>query len=473
MLLRDLLRDYRGLYNQTKDADFKESDHPRGQPDNPGQFVAGGGSSSKSEGESSKSEKSESKEIDISSYPQEAKEIDHEQRMAQAEYSDVTARMSSNLKSASQSNSKNTQKEVSGKIDNKNVLTIRENIKNEANTYSRYLATDTALHLRDFSDNCQMALTKGIEDGSLKDIDASYLNQLGIDSVKKMIHQEVESNRQAFTDHGIRHIMGDIERAQSIATIMKPDITGKELLLLSFIGVNHDIGYTTPLIREGGLRSVMITKDHPAFSEKIAKEQEDQWDKGKIFTKEEYDAAMYIIKTHDTTEMSAKDPLGSAFRISDNLSLFSSEKLPGAFRYVESGDLELIKMGVAARDKDQKKFDDAKEELSKKIDGADLNTNLKRDLKAAIGEMGFLTPKFTMGVLAGEVSTIEKSGDRVEISIKYDPYDAFLQKFFDMGQKQTRKFLEDYGITDFTKTSYDVGDLLKLDVIGYRGKQSP
>jgi hypothetical protein len=39
-----------------------------------------------------------------------------------------------------------------------------------------------------------------------------------------------------------------------------------------------------------------------------------------------------------------------------------------------------------------------------------------------------------------------------------------------MGQQQTKKFLGDYGIADFSKTSYDVGKLLKLNILGYKKK---
>ena len=47
MLLSEFLKDQKNSqYMKTRDAGFVEADHPRGQPDNPGQFVAGGGSTS-------------------------------------------------------------------------------------------------------------------------------------------------------------------------------------------------------------------------------------------------------------------------------------------------------------------------------------------------------------------------------------------------------------------------------------------
>ena len=64
MLLSDFLKGIKGSkYLQTKDAGFVESDHPRGQPDNPGQFTAGSGGSSNApdKEESGKKQASEEK----------------------------------------------------------------------------------------------------------------------------------------------------------------------------------------------------------------------------------------------------------------------------------------------------------------------------------------------------------------------------------------------------------------------------
>jgi hypothetical protein len=64
MLLYDFLKGLPGSrYLKTRDAGFKEEEHPRGQPNNPGQFVEGGGSSSSGSEESeSKKEESQSQE---------------------------------------------------------------------------------------------------------------------------------------------------------------------------------------------------------------------------------------------------------------------------------------------------------------------------------------------------------------------------------------------------------------------------
>lgn len=400
---------------------------------------------------------------DISDYPKDVKDITDEMKDRQADYSDISRQMNENIKSIREGTA--DIETLSGKIDRNGVSTIRENAERELNTYSNYLAADTALRVRDFIDIYKRNIKKGIDDGSLKDVDAEMLNKLSIDCIHKIIHQEVESNRQQFTDHGIRHIVGDIKRAESIAKIMSPNITGREMLLLNFVAINHDIGYTTPLIREGGERGVKISSDHPKFSKKITGQQEDLWNKGKIFSKEEYDKALDIIGSHDNTKLDKKDVLGTSMRLADNLSLFNSEKLPSAFKYVRDGDKILIDMGIASKNNDNKLFDKLKKDLHNKIDSSKLNENLKRDLKAATNEITYLTPKFTLGVLAGNISDIKKVDNKIEINVKYDKYDEVLQKIFDMGQNQTKKLLKDYGITEYNKTSYDLGNFIKLNII--------
>lgn len=409
-------------------------------------------------------------EIDVTKYPEKAEEITPEMRESQAEYGDIIARASKNINEIRTGTAKITQ--VSGKLTGNKATTIKTNAENELNTYTNYLATDTALRVRDFIDNYKRSLERGMSDGSLKDVDAGMLNSLSIDCIQKIMHQEVESNRQQFTDHGVRHIVGDMKRSQAIAKILNPKITGREALLLNFIVVNHDIGYTTPLIREGGVRGVGVSKDHPKFSQKITGQQEHLWDQGKIFSKKEFDQALEIIGTHDDTKLDKADVLGTSMRLADNLSLFSNEKLPSAFKYVKGGDKILIDMGIASKNNDTQSFDKLKADLHKKIETSRLNENLKRDLKSATNEISYLTPKYTMGVLAGGIDQIKGVEGKVNITVKYDRYDKFLQKIFDMGQRQTKKLLEDYGIKDFNKPSYELGDFVRLNIVGAKTTDS-
>lgn len=402
--------------------------------------------------------------IDVSDYPKDAKDITPEMGMAQAEYGDIKAQMSKDLSGIKTGNKDKIG--VSGELNSDTSKSIVKNMKAELSQYSGYLAGDAANRARDYVDSFQESVNKGIKDGSLKGVKAEDLNALAQDNIKKMMYQEVESNRQAFTDHGVRHIAGNIIRQKEIMNAMKQDTTGKEELMTDFVMINHDVGYTVPLIREGGKRGVDMTKQHPAYSEKIMQQQKSQWNEDKIFTEKEYNKAAKLIRTHDSTEIDTKDWVTNSVRLSDNLSLFDSEKLPSMFRYVPDGAKHLVSLGEAVKSGDDNTFNTAKTALYKQIDSSNLSSALKRDLKSATGEISKVTPKFTLGVLAGNIDRIENKGGKLNINVKYNEYDSFLQQHFDMGQKQTKKLLEDYGHTDFTKMEYDIGDSVHLNISG-------
>jgi len=235
-------------------------------------------------------------------------------------------------------------------------------------------------------------------------------------------------------------------------------VTPKDRLLAIFVMINHDVGYTVPLIRGGGLMAIKAAKEHPAYSRKIAEEQKDLWDVDKIFNEAEYNRGLDIIETHDAVDMDARDPVALTTRIADNLSLFQKEKLPSMFEYVDGSERLLVAMGLTAKKDDKERFEKYRSQLYDRIDKAKFSPALKRDLKAATKEISFMTPKFTVGVLAGEISKIGNSDTSlIQVTIKHNKFDETLQKLFDMGQKQVQKFLGDYGETDFSKTEYHLG----------------
>jgi len=411
----------------------------------------------------------------IGSFPEDFKDITDAQKAAQANYKDIKSQMSKDLNEI-QSKEPNTRK-VEGLVTTKNMTVIASNMRGELSTYTAYLAGDTTDLMHNYISLTENTVKNNIDE--FKDIKANDLDSLCKDNVKKLVYQEIESNRQAFTDHGIRHITKNIDTQDKILNALSDQgipVTGKDRLLANFIMVNHDVGYTTPLIREGGLRGILASKDHPAYSMAIASEQAGLWNKGKVFSQKEYTRALQIIKTHDSTILDLSDTLALSTRISDNLALFQAEKLPSMFQYVAGGRSSISNMALAAKNKDTISFEKHKAILYKKINkSTNLNGNLRRDLKAATSKLSFMTPKFTVGVLAGNISSIgvgKKSF--ISVRVKYNKYDSFLQKHFDMGQKQTKKFLSDYGENDLSKISYYLGgdknkSILSLHIDGYGG----
>jgi hypothetical protein len=405
--------------------------------------------------------------IDISNYPKNAKDVSHDALMKTAKASDVYSKMDEDLSGIT--GRVIPRVAVSGKCDSENASKIISNAKYEARLYAKYLAGDTATLLRDHID----VLDSIIKDPAFKDVDAASMNDLVVDSVQKLVYQEIESNKQQFTDHGIRHIVGNIVRQDAIATALNggEPVDARQKLMSVVTMVNHDIGYTTPLIREGGLRGIQLSGAHEEMSASILSEQKDLWDAGKIFTENEFKDMVEVTATHSATTIDKDDIFGTSVRLSDNLSLFETDKLPGMFEYVEGGPELLMDLGEAARLKDSDTFDVKRTQLYHAIDNSDrISDNLKRDLKASVKELNLMTPKFTMGSLAGEIEHIgcdgncDKRNPKVLIDIKYNDFDRELQSMFDMGQKQTKKLLGDYGITDFSKDEYDLGGVVTLRI---------
>lgn len=398
---------------------------------------------------------------DISGYSKNARDITTEQALAQANVSDIYTNMEADL---GKIGSRYTRLEgISGNMNKENGRKIIKNAKAITRLYSGYMSGAPTNMLRDHLDR----LDDILQSDEFSDVSAKDMNSFVIDNVQKLVYQEIESNRQQFTDHGIRHIVSDIDRQEQILSALGED-DPRTLLMATAIMVNHDVGYTTPLIREGDARGIQLSGQHPEMGAKVFEEQRDIWDRGRIFSEEEYDHMKEAIRTHDSPEIDRDDMLITSTRLADNLSIFSNEKLPSSFKYVHNGPEILKQMGDAAKDNDEKLFNTLRDNLWSEIDQDEtINKDLARDLKSATRKMTMLTPKFTLGVLAGEVDDIsyDQEEDRLEVAIRYNDFDSFLQRHFDMGQKQAKKLLEAYGETDFTKKEYNLGGFVRLRVI--------
>lgn len=186
-----------------------------------------------------------------------SKTKDHPHFEGTISYQEIKSQMDKNLKEIRTESPRI--KEVSGSMDTDNAKSIATNMRNELTVYTKYLAGDTVDLMHKF-----VSLTETTIE-SLKGIDAKYLSDMCVDSIKKLVHQEIESNRQQFTDHGVRHIVKNIlnqkemlDSLQSSGIVVSP----KDRLLAIFVMINHDVGYTTPAIRRGGIEGVKVAKNH-------------------------------------------------------------------------------------------------------------------------------------------------------------------------------------------------------------------
>lgn len=388
--------------------------------------------------------------------------VTKEMALKTAHSSDIYAKIDMDLGEISSKEPK--MKSVKGVLDSGNIKNIKFNAESESKRYENYLAPDTMKLLNSYIGD----IVSSISDDSFKNSNAEDIDSLVRDSIKKLVYQEVEASKKSFSDHGIRHIVGNINRQSKIMDALG-DTNPKEKLMAKFIMINHDIGYTTPLIRNTDTNfSVSMTKYHPDMSAKILEEQRNIWNNGKIFTTKEYDKIINIVRTHDSVEIDNKDILATSARLSDNLALFAKDKLPSLFKYVDDSKKILIEMGKVAKEKDEQSFNDLKEILFDNIDNAsNMHPILKRDLKSAVNTTDFFTPKFSLGTLSGEISDISKNGDKLSVTIDYNEFDKEMQKLFDMGQQQTKKFLDNYGIKSYNKNIYNIGDFLTIKINKY------
>ena len=383
-----------------------------------------------------------------------------EERLGQATWHDIELQIDDEVNQITTSDP--DFKDVYGTLQRENIKLILGNMRSAISSCSTYLAGDTVDLMHKFVSQTDKILRDIGESGNpIPEETTKVINKMCIDAIRKLIYQEIESNRQQFTDHGIRHVVKNIltqtEMLKSLESAGETT-SARERLLAWFIMVNHDVGYSVPLIRNGGMTAIKASKEHPAYSQRIAEQQRELWDVGKVFTEEEYNRAMGIIATHASTSLDISDPIAFTTRIADNLSLFQKEKLPSMFKYIEGSSMLLLAMALAWKKDDYATFDKYKNELSDRIEKSRFSLALQRDLKAAIGEINWLTPKIAIGTLAGEVSNIGTSDKGLlSITIKHNKFDETLQKLFDMGQQRVKSLLDDYGIKDYNQNEYYFG----------------
>jgi len=425
--------------------------------------------------------------IDMSGYSDDFTQLSLEQKMGQVSMDDINSQMRRDLEEAGEG-AEVKLTPVSGELTAEMAKAITANGRATLDGYLDYLSAETYAQARDVVYNFGRIMedTEAFKGKKAEDLDA-----LMQDMVNKLVYQEIESVREQYTDHGIRHIVGNIDRAEAI---MKA-LTGGELdsmtrLEIMVTMVNHDMGYTTPLVRLGGDRGIMASGEHKLYSEKLWGEQKDLWDVGKIFSEEEFGRIGSTIKDHDSTGIDIENALKTSISLSDNLALFAKEKLPAMFRHVEGSRDVLIQMTTIAKRLDRLKgdlkagtidqvtydqaavnlnsrFRDQQMRLYGMIDSTKASDAHKRDLKSAVKRSNFMTPKKSVGVLAGEITKI--SGKRhVNIEITFNEFDRFLQHTFEMGQAQARKVLGNYGIKDFSKDRYELSKYVTISVIGVK-----
>lgn len=325
----------------------------------------------------------------------------------------------------------------------------------------------------------RVAQSKGLihEDSQVKIEDTvigleSILDTMGVSSkerhalcmeaVDSLLAQESESCSRQLGDHGINHIMGDIETALMALKTNPQGDTAEQMASVYISGIFHDAGYLTEPSR------AFIDSGHPRWSmqhydENIRPMVEN------ILGKRSAGDISHIIRTHADSSIDwAQDPTGTAVRIADNLALFQKEKAPALFRLApENVDvLESLARGKIDLAK-------ARSEMKKNIQSKGFPKKLTESLFKATDEVGPRTAKFTLGMFAGNFDSMEWAKDHLKIYLRGNSKVRKLQDIADLGRAQLLKFGKSYNVSpeDMADGNWSISDdsnqvLLETQVVG-------
>ena len=258
---------------------------------------------------------------------------------------------------------------------------------------------------------------------------------LALDVVDHATAQEAESVGRVLGDHGIRHILGDSEMAlATIAKIPGADTPENRAFLL-VTGPYHDLGYLTDPSRN------FLDMEHAQWGQQYF----DSSLRGNVEAALGKDMAgrmSDLIGTHAATNLDwSGAPVESAFRLADNLALFQKEKLPALLAYVPSNVNALVEMGAGRAD-----IDSTRATMLTNIDKEPgLSDSVREELRHAAGELTPALPKFTLGMLAGNVDSVSWNKDHVAVNIAEYSQPEVLSRVLDMGRTQFNKFAKTYG----------------------------
>lgn len=257
---------------------------------------------------------------------------------------------------------------------------------------------------------------------------------LVMEATDALIAQEHETYARQLGDHGITHIRNDIETAAQVLKAMPGEDTAEDLAQVYTASIFHDTGYLTEPSR------ALMDEGHPRWSgehydENIRPIVEKTLGKraaGQIST---------MIRTHSDSSMDwSNDPLNSVVRLADNTSVFHGEKLPALFKLVPDNipvldDLYSGKISVAQA---QTKL------LANMQQIGDFSPKVISQLKKAVAEVGGMTPKFTLGMLGGEVEGISWHKDHPLFTLRRNKKYDHLHSMLDLGQRQFKKWAESF-----------------------------
>ena len=277
--------------------------------------------------------------------------------------------------------------------------------------------------------------------------DKALLNAMVMDTYDSMIAQEVETIGQVLGDHGVRHITGNFDTAWDALKVVPGRDTALTKALLKLSAPLHDMGYLTPTGR------AILTSDHPRWGMQ-AFDVMARPNITKAFGKDAADQLAHIIDTHTADILDwTGDPMGSSFRLADNLALFEKEKLPALIAYVTGNEKVLLDYaeGAVALTKDDVSHGITalmitKASLRDNIYKMHLPLPLRDQLLLAVDAVGPTLPKFTLGMIGAHIGAFGWVDDHITVDLVRGKANEALSKVVDVGQAQFAKFAKSYGL---------------------------
>ena len=295
------------------------------------------------------------------------------------------------------------------------------------------------------------AVDASVSDGSLELTDKE-MDVIMRGNIDKLVFQEIESRKRQMGDHGIRHVVGNIERSFQMIDELE-SVPSLDRLMVAQAMVDHDIGLTAGVATQ----SFTATNYHPQYSEKFVRAQDYP---NRLFPGQE-DRLYDMVLTHSDPDMDWEgEPARSALRVSDNTALFQEDKLRTLFVEIPGATTELYRLQLAKQaGMEQDYLPETKRRLKELVGESDFDPRIKAELVSAADEVFFLTPKFNLGMLAGEVSEFDYDPEavRMDIYLTSTPEREPLNGIFDMGERQFEKFMKSYD----SEGSPDEGLLLR------------
>lgn len=316
---------------------------------------------------------------------------------------------------------------------------VRQYVRAELRSYRSTLSGEEYAAARDWVDD-----TLEQFEAAFPEADAREVGDLMHDAVGRLMAQHYESERRALTDHGLRHVLGDIDNNRQILDALEAGglkVDPADRIASNLALALHDYGYLAPT-----QRVTFNNNAHPALSAKVYEaELRDRY--ASILGDQRADWITHAIATHPFSEVDwERDPMTSAVRTADNLSIFASQKLPTVFTAIPGAISDLKAMRAAKTDD---AFGKVKARLEARVRDADIDERQRKQLTKALGEVSRFTPKVMLSRLAGELDefTFDTKSKILDVSIKYNEGASAISEVFHLRNADFLKFATDLGAT--------------------------